>query len=265
MGLSPGIQFESHLLYKPNIAQLLRRELLTPGYQCRPIALSGNTDAYQPVERRLGITRQVLEVLWEVRHPVLIITKSVLVERDLDLLQAMAESDLVRVSLSFSTFDRKLAQWLEPRASTPERRLDAMRVLTEAGVPVGVLTAPVIPALTDDGLESMLAEAKDAGATWASYILVRLPLEVEPLFLDWLQHFVPNRAQRVMNRIRDCHGGRAYDPEFGRRMRGTGQFADLIEQRFRIAAKRLGFGPETEPDCSLFRGSRPSPEQLSLW
>ena len=217
------------------------------------------------MERRLKLTRDLLEVLWELRHPVLIITKSSLVERDLDLLRSMADLNLVRVSLSITTLDPELARRLEPRACAPTRRLAAIRTLAQAGIPVGILTAPVIPALTDAGLESMLTEARSAGATCARYIMIRLPGEVEPLFDDWLRHHAPDRAKRVLNRIRDCHGGQAYAPEFGRRMRGSGEFADLIAQRFKLAIKRLGYGPETDPDCSLFRGAPRSPEQLSLW
>jgi DNA repair photolyase len=264
LGLSPGLEFETQLFYKPAAADLLRRELARPGYRCAPLALSGDTDAYQPQERQLGLTRQLLEVLLAHRHPVLIVTKSALVERDLDLLQSLAAEDLVRVSLSLATLDPALARTLEPRAASPARRLGTIRALDQAGVPVGVLTAPVIPALTDAGLEAVLAAAREAGAAWAVYSLIRLPLEVEPLFRDWLQRHYPDRAERVLGLIRDSHGGRLYDPRFGLRMCGSGPVAGLIAQRFALAAKRLGFGPAGAPDSSRFRLPGMG-EQLSLW
>jgi DNA repair photolyase len=265
LGLSPGLDFESRLLYRPDAPELLRRELGSPGYECRPLALSGNTDPYQPLERRLALTRRILQVLLEHRHPVLIVTKSALVERDQDLLREMANRDLVRVNLSLTTLDPALARRLEPRASAPARRLAALRTLREAAIPVGVLTAPVIPGLTDDELEQLLASAREAGAQWARYVMIRLPLEVEPLFRDWLQRHVPERAARVLNRIRDCHGGRSYQSRFGVRMSGTGAMAELIAQRYRLATKRLGFAEVSEPDCDRFRRPGPASEQLSLF
>jgi DNA repair photolyase len=264
LGLSPGLPFESQLFYKPEAAKLLRRELQKPGYLCRPLALSGNTDPYQPLERRLGITRDILAVLLEYRHPVTIVTKSALPERDLDLLLALAERNLVRVNLSLTTLDGELARRLEPRAPTPQRRLASMAALAERGVPVGVVLAPVIPALTDADMERVLQGARDAGAAWARYILVRLPLEVEPLFRDWLERHVPERAQRVWNQIRNCHGGRSYDPRYGRRMSGSGPVAELIAGRFRLAVRRLGYGEAPQPDCTHFRIPG-APRQLDLF
>lgn len=265
LGLSPGLEFESRLFFKPDAPALLRRELSKPGYRAAPLALSGDTDAYQPSERRLGLTRGLLEVLVEFRHPVLIVTKSALIERDLDLLQALAEADLVRVSLSLTTLDPALARQLEPRASAPARRLAALARLSQAGVPVGVMTAPVIPALTDQDLEALLGQAKDAGAAWASYVLLRLPLEVEALFRDWLARYCPQRAERVLSLLRDSHAGQLYDPRFGARMAGDGPVAQLIAQRFRLAQRRLGFGVWSAPDSGQFRVPRSGPEQLSLW
>lgn len=264
LGMSPGLDFETQLLHKSDAPELLAKELSKPGYRCAPIALSGNTDAWQPVERQLGITRRILEVLLEFRHPLLIVSKASLIERDLDLLQALAEQDLVRVSLSFTTLDAPLARTLEPRASRPARRLETLATLSEAGIPCGIICAPVIPGLTDSELETLLTQAHSAGARWARYQMIRLPLEVEPLFRQWLEAHYPDRADKVMNRIRDCHGGKIYEPTFGRRMRGDGVFADLIEQRFRVAVRRLGFGEESEPDSSRFRPSSKGPEQLSL-
>jgi DNA repair photolyase len=253
LGLSPGLDFESRLFHKPDAPELLRRELARPGYRCRPVALSGNTDAYQPVEREQGISRRLLEVLWEHRHPLLIVTKSALVERDLDRLQEFAREDLVRVCLSLTTLDPVLARSLEPRASSPLRRLRTLKRLSAAGIPVGVLVAPVIPAVTDAELEQVLRAARQAGALWARYVMLRLPLEVEPLFRDWLERHLPERAAKVLGLVADCHGGRTYDARFGHRMSGSGAVADLIAQRFRLAANRLGYAEPTEPDSSRFR------------
>ena len=263
LGLSPGLDFETRLTAKPEAAQLLRRELQAPGYRPRPIALGANTDPYQPIERRYRITRQVLEVLSEFEHPCTITTKSALVERDLDLLAPMAERRLAQVYLSITTLKPEIARKLEPRASAPHRRLQAVARLREAGIPVAVMVAPVIPVLTDPELETILRAAADAGARHASYMLVRLPLEVADLFEDWLRAHFPNMADHVLNRIRDSRGGRANDPRFGHRMRGQGVFADLIAQRFRIAARRLKLDRPLPPlDTARFRGR---PVQLGLW
>ncbi|BCX82984.1 hypothetical protein MIT9_P2575 [Methylomarinovum caldicuralii] len=263
LGLSPGLDFETRLTAKPDAARLLRRELQAPGYRPAPIALGANTDPYQPIERRFRITRQVLEVLDEFNHPCTITTKSALVERDLDLLTAMAERRLVHVNLSITTLKAEIARRLEPRASAPHRRLQAVARLRQAGVPVTVMVAPVIPVLTDPELETILQAAAAAGALGAHYMLVRLPLEVAELVEDWLRAHFPDMADHVLNRIRDSRGGRANDPRFGHRMRGEGIFADLIAQRFRIAARRLGLDRPLPPlDCSRFR---PGMEQLTLF
>ncbi len=263
LGLSPGLDFETQLTAKPEAARLLRRELQASGYRCTPIALGANTDPYQPIERQFQITRQILEVLNEFQHPCTITTKSALVERDLELLMPMAERHLVHVNLSITTLKPEIARKLEPRASAPHRRLQAVTRLREAGIPVAVMVAPVIPVLTDPELENILEAAADAGALSANYMLVRLPLEVSDLFEEWLHTHFPDMADHVMNRIRDSRGGRANDPRFGHRMRGEGVFADLIAQRFRIAARRLKLDrPPVPLGCSRFRGQ---PEQMSLW
>ncbi len=265
LGLSPGLDFESRLLYKPRAAELLRDELARPGYACAPIALGANTDAYQPCERRFGITRQVLEVLAETSHPVRIITKSALVERDLDLLAPMAENGLCMVHVSITSLDRALTRLLEPRAAAPQRRLRTIRALSEAGVPVGVLAAPVIPALTDAELETVLGEARAAGALAARYTMIRLPLELAGLFGEWLTEHYPLKANRVLQRIRDTRGGKTYDAGFGQRMRGTGPVADLVARRFELACARLGFPGEPELDPTRFRPPGNPAAQLSLW
>ncbi len=252
LGFSPGLDFESRILYKPDAADLLRTELARPGYRCAPLALGANTDAWQPAERRLRITRAVLEVLAEVRHPVTIITKSALIERDLDLLAPMAERRLVSVAVSVTTLDSGIARRLEPRAAAPHRRLRVIESLSRAGIPVRVQVAPVIPFLTDDGLEAILEAARAAGADSAGYILLRLPYEVRDLFQDWLEAHFPLRAARVMSAIRASRDGRENDARFGSRMRGSGVFADLLAQRFRRTCDRLGFGAPPALDCSGF-------------
>jgi DNA repair photolyase len=240
MGLSPGLDFETRLFAKAGAAGRLREELARPGYVCRPIALGINTDAYQPVERRLRITRGLLEVLHETRHPVTLVSKSALVERDLDLLAPMARDGLVQVAVSVTTLDRTLARRMEPRAAAPQRRLETIRILSGAGVPVTLLVAPLIPVLTDGELETLLDEAARAGAVSAGYVLLRLPLEVAELFEDWLRTHVPLKAEHVLARIRDSHGGRLYDARFGHRMTGDGPYAELLRQRFRLARRRAG-------------------------
>lgn len=263
LGLSPGLDFETRLSTKPDAARLLRRELQTPGYRPSPIALGANTDPYQPIERRYRITRQILEVLSEFNHPCTITTKSALVERDVDILAPLAERRLVWVHLSVTTLRPEIARRMEPRASAPQRRLQAVRRLREAGIPVSVMVAPVIPVLTDPELERILEAAADAGALSANYMLVRLPLEVADLFEDWLRAHFPDMADHVLNRIRDSRGGRNNDPRFGHRMRGEGVFADLIAQRFRLATRKLSLDRSLPPlDCQRFRGQ---PQQLSLW
>ncbi len=240
LGLSPGLDFETRLFAKPDAARLLRAELSRPGYRCETLVLGSNTDCYQPIERTQRITRSVLEVLAETRHPVSIITKSALVERDLDLLAPMARDALASVTISVTTLDHELARRLEPRASAPRRRLEAIARLSGAGVPVGVNVAPVIPVLTDSEVEAILEAAARAGATSAAYTLVRLPWEVLPLFKEWLERHAPLKAEHVMARVREMRGGRENDPDFGSRMRGSGPFAALLSRRFQVACARLG-------------------------
>ncbi len=239
--LSPGLDFETKLFAKTNAAEVLRETLAKPSYRCEAIALGVNTDAYQPIERELRITRDVLQVLHDCDHPVGLITKSTLIERDVDLLAPMAAKNLVVAAVTITTLDADLARKLEPRAATPSRRLRTIRTLAEAGIPVGVSVAPMIPFITDDHMEQVLEAAREAGATYASYIVLRLPNELNAVFQDWLMAHFPDRAQRVMNRIRDLHGGRDYKADFATRMRGTGIWADLLRQRFYKSADRLGF------------------------
>ncbi len=253
LNLSPGLDFESRLFAKPEAARLLRAELAKPSYQCTPIALGVNTDTYQPVEREWGITRQILEVLAECRHPVSIVTKSALVERDLDLLVRLAQDDLVQVFISLTTLDGQVARRREPRATSPRRRLQAMERLNEAGVPCGVMVAPVIPFLTDSELENVLAAAHEQGARTAAYTLLRLPYELKDLFKDWLSTHYPLKADHVMSRLREMRGGRENDSEFGSRFVGNGLFAELLSRRFHLACERLGLNREERGlDASKF-------------
>ena len=265
LGLSPGLDFETRLVFKPDAAALLRAELAKPGYACAPIALGSNTDPYQPVERDLGITRAVLEVLAECGHPVTIVTKSSRVERDLDILAAMARDNRCSVSVSVTTLDRSLARRMEPRASAPHRRLETVRRLSEAGIPTGVMAAPMIPFLNDSELEAILEHAREAGALGASYTMIRLPLEIADLFREWLAEHYPERAGRVMERIRDTRGGKDYDSTFGQRMRGTGPVAELVAKRFRLAVKRLEFPGFPALDTSGFVPPVPEHGQLPLF
>ncbi|MFA5520996.1 MAG: PA0069 family radical SAM protein [Castellaniella sp.] len=254
LGLSPGLDFESRLTAKANAAQVLEAELARPGYRAAVLALGTSTDPYQPVERQWGITRQLLSVLLQCRHPVSITTKSAGILRDLDLLTALARQDLVRVFISVCTLDGELARTLEPRAGAPQARLDAIRRLSAAGIPVGVLVAPVIPALTDDAIERVVAAAAAAGAQDAHYVLLRLPGEVAPLFQEWLQVHAPGRMAHVLKRLREMRGGRLNDAAFGTRMRGQGVHAALIGQRFRKACTRHGLAPRRiQLNTALFR------------
>ena len=240
MGLSAGLDFEAKLFAKPDAPKLLERELAKAGYKPRTIAIGTNTDPYQPIEKEWRIMRQILEVLEKANHPVAIVTKSAMILRDLDILSSMAERGLARVSLSVTTLDRKLARSMEPRASTPTRRLQAIQALTEAGVPTGVLVAPVIPALNDHEIERILDSAAAAGAKDAGYVLLRLPHEVSPLFRDWLLQHYPDRYRHVMSLVRSMRDGKDYDAEFGKRMKGAGPYAWQIGRRFEMATKRLG-------------------------
>ena len=266
LGYSPGIDFETRLVYKADAAALLRRELARPGYRCRQIMLGSNTDPYQPVERRLGITRAILEVLAETRHPVAITTRSALVLRDLDLLSAMARQGLSSVYFSITTFDPDLKRALEPRSAASTARLQAMRELAAAGVPVGVMAAPMIPAVNDSELETILERSADAGAKGAGYTLLRLPHEVSGLFREWLDRHMPDRAAHVMSLIQAARGGRDNDPSFRLRMSGTGAWARLLSDRYRLAVRRLGLEGDREIDLvtSLFQPPREQPPQLSL-
>jgi DNA repair photolyase len=265
LGLSPGLDFETKLRAKFDAASLLERELAKPGYQCQPIALGTNTDPYQPVERRLRITRGVLEVLARCRHPLTIVTKSAAVVRDLDLLAPMAPEDLVRVAISVTTLDGDLARRLEPRAAAPHRRLQAIRQLSDAGVPTAVMVAPIIPALTDHEIERILEAAASAGASAAGYVLLRLPHEVKELFAGWLAAHAPGRAEHVLSLVRQCRGGKLYDATFGRRMRGEGPYAQLIERRVAAAKTRLGIGGTRRPlRTDLFVPPDPDERQLRL-
>ncbi|AVA20511.1 PA0069 family radical SAM protein [Rhizobium sp. CB3171] len=239
MGLSAGLDFESKLFAKPDAARLLERELAKPGYKPRVIAIGTNTDPYQPIEKEWRIMRQILEVLNKANHPVAIVTKSALIMRDIDILQEMAAKNLVRVGISVTTLDRKLARTMEPRAATPQRRLEAIRVLSEAGIQTAVMVAPIIPALNDHEIERILDASKAAGALEATYVILRLPLEVSPLFRDWLLQNYPDRYRHVMSLIRSMRGGKDYDAEFGKRMKGAGPYAWQISRRFEMATKRL--------------------------
>jgi DNA repair photolyase len=260
LDLSPGLDFETRLFAKPDAAALLRAELSKPGYRCEPIALGTNTDPYQPIEREWRITRQVIQVLAECEHPLTITTKGVLVERDLDLLAQMAAKNLVRAHVSIAMLDRELARKLDPRAPSPQRRLEMIKALADAGVPVGVSVAPVIPQLTDRDLEGILEAAAAHGARSATWVMLRLPREVKDLFRDWLAQHYPLRAGHVMSLVQQIRGGRDNDPAFGSRMRGQGQFADLIAKRFELACKRFGLnGDRTlRLDTTRFRPPKAS-------
>jgi DNA repair photolyase len=253
LGLSPGLDFETRLSAKVNAADKLREELAKPSYKCDVLTIGVNTDAYQPIERQQKITRSILEVAAECHHPVSLITKSALIERDLDILAPMARRHLVAATLSVTTLDHSLSMKMEPRTSAPARRLLAIKRLTEAGIPVNVNVAPVIPFLTDSELEPILEAAAEAGAVSAGYVLVRLPWEVKPIFKEWLEKHFPLKAEHVMSRIRDMRDGRENDPEFGSRMVGKGTLAELLSQRFRKAVKRFGLDKDIhELDCTLF-------------
>jgi DNA repair photolyase len=266
LGLSPGLDFETRIFAKTNAAELLRNELAAPGYRPSAIALGANTDPYQPVERDLRITRSILEVLAECEHPFTIVTKNALVERDIDLVAPMAAKRMARAYLSVTNLDTDLARKLEPRASAPYRRLEAIRRLADAGIPVGVLVAPLIPFVTDRYIEEILERAREAGATAAGYILLRLPHEVAPLFKEWLATHYPLKAEHVMSLVRQMRGGRDYESGFGVRQTGSGNFAELIGKRFDLACQRLGLNRRgREPlDTARFRPPRDGP-QLHLF
>ena len=266
LGLSPGLDFESRIFVKEDAPELLAAELAKPGYQAKTITLGANTDAYQPVERKLLLTRRIIETLARHRHPLAIVTKSALVQRDIDILAPMAQERLASVAVSLTTLDRHLARRMEPRAATPERRLETIAAVSAAGIPVAVLASPMIPALNDMELERILEAAAKAGASGASYILLRLPLELAPLFEEWLGNHYPARAAHVMSLIRQSRGGKAYQSEFGTRMRGTGPYAELLRARFEAARKRFGLdkGRAWQLDTTRFRPPAKTGDQLSL-
>ncbi len=267
LGLSPGLDFETRIFYKPQAAALLTAELSKKGYSCRPIALGSNTDPYQPAERKLGVTRSILEVLRDFRHPVTIVTKGALIQRDIDILAEMASLRLACVTVSVTTLDRTLARVMEPRAATPQRRLETIAALAKAGVPTGVLSAPMIPALNDAEMEDILAAAKDAGAVTAGYTMLRLPLELKALFKEWLETHVPNKVSHVLSLVAQSHGGKLYDSAWSKRMVGYGPYADMLSMRFDRACRRLGFNRRhTEPlDVTLFRPPTRKGDQLALF
>lgn len=266
LDLSPGIDFETRIFAKDNAAEILRRELARPAYRCRTIAMGTNTDPYQPVERERRITRRIIEVLWECRHPLTVVTKSRLVERDLDLLAPMAEEGLVKIFLTVTTLNNDLARRLEPRAGAPMRRVECLRKLHGAGVPVGVLVAPIIPFLNDTEMESILESSSRAGAESAAYIMLRLPHEINPLFQEWLQRHVPMKADHVMSMVRDIRGGKENDPNFFSRHRGRGVYADMIRRRFEHQCKRLGLNRvERRLDTGKFIPPTMQGDQLDLF
>jgi DNA repair photolyase len=266
LGFSPGLDFETRIVAKHNAAELLREALAAPGYRCSPIALGANTDPYQPVERELRITRSIIETLVGCEHPFTIVTKNALVERDIDLIAPAAARNLARAYVSVTNLDAELARKLEPRASAPYRRIEAIRKLAQCGIPTGVLVAPVIPFITDRHIEEILERAREAGATQAGYILLRLPHEVAPLFKEWLATHYPLKAEHVMSLVRQMRGGKDYDSAFGVRQRGTGSFAEIVAKRFALACGRLGFTTERHGglDTTRFRPPRTGP-QLDLF
>src|SRR6202142_1340566 len=257
LGLSPGVDFESRLFAKPNAAALLAKELSAPGYVPKVIAMGTNTDPYQPLEKKMRITRSILEVLRDFRHPVAIVTKSPLILRDLDILSDMAAQGLAKAALSITTLDRRLARMMEPRAATPTRRLQAIQGLADAGIPAGVMFAPAIPALNDHEMEAVLSAAAGHGARSAGYVLLRLPLEIKDLFREWLEVNVPDRAKHVMALVRSMRGGKDYDANWNSRMTGTGPYAQVMARRFHMAVKRLGVNQPRAP-LAVHKFKRPA-------
>jgi DNA repair photolyase len=265
MGLSPGLDFESKLFAKPDAAKLLERELAKEGYQPKIIAIGTNTDPYQPIEKKWRIMREILEVLEAYNHPVGIVTKSALVARDIDILSRMAEKGLAKVALSVTSLDRTLARTMEPRAATPPKRLETIRKLAEAGIPASVMVAPIIPGLNDQEIERILDSARAAGAREAGYVILRLPLEVSPIFKDWLLRHYPDRYRHVLSLVRSMRGGKDYDAEWGKRMKGNGPYAWQIGRRFELAARKYGFNLERRRlRTDLFKAPKGAGEQLML-
>ncbi|MGR3270370.1 radical SAM protein [Thalassococcus profundi] len=266
LGLSPGLDFETRLIARPQMPEVLARELRARGYTPRTLAIGTNTDPYQPIERDRGIMRACLEVLRDFNHPVAIVTKGTLVERDIDILAHMAAQGLARVGVSVTTLDPKLSRRMEPRAPSPARRLQTIRALSGAGIPVRLMASPLVPALTDPELEAILAAGADAGADAASWIMLRLPHEVSALWRDWLAEHYPDRAERIMGHLRAMHGGKDYDSRWHHRMRGEGPYAQVIAHRFAVAARRLGLDRTTAPlRADLFRPPPRAGDQLSLF
>jgi DNA repair photolyase len=267
LGLSPGLDFETRIFYKPQAAALLREELRKKNYVCRPIALGSNTDPYQPAERKFGITRAILEVLRDFHHPVTIVSKGALVQRDIDILADMAREKLAVVTISVTTLDRELARKMEPRAATPERRLETIAALAKAGIPTGVLSAPMIPALNDREMEAILTRAREAGASAAGYTLLRLPLELKALFREWLETHEPQKSAHVLSLVAQCHGGKLYDSAWSKRMVGGGPYAEMLAARFDRACRKLGYSPRSTHmlDTSRFRPPPQKGDQLALF
>ncbi|MDA5094950.1 PA0069 family radical SAM protein [Aliiroseovarius sp. KMU-50] len=266
LGYSPGLDFETRLISRPNAPERLASELARKAYSPAPIAIGTNTDPYQPIERQYRVMRGILTVLLAHRHPVTIVTKGTLIERDLDLLSEMAARNLVHVGVSLTTLDAKISRRMEPRVPAPARRLKSIEALARAGIPTRVMVAPIVPALTDHELESILSESQSAGAKAANYILLRLPGEVGPLFQDWLEEAFPDRANRVMSRMREMRGGENYRADFGRRMIGQGEFSRLLAHRFKVAIRRLGLLQDLPPlECTQFRVPPKAGDQLSLF
>lgn len=266
LGLSAGLDFETRLIARPNAAEVLDRELRAKRYEVAPIAIGTNTDPYQPVEREMRIMRDCLEVLRGFRHPVAVVTKGTLIERDIDILSDMAAQGLARVGVSVTTLDADLSRRMEPRAPAPARRLETICRLTEAGVPVRIMASPMVPGLTDAEMEAILQAGRDAGAVSASWIMLRLPLDVAGLWQDWLAEHYPARANRVMGLLRDMHGGEVYSAQWHRRMRGQGPYAEMMAQRFKVALRRTGLN-DLQPDlrCDLFQPPARRGDQLSLF
>ncbi|OIQ30232.1 MAG: radical SAM protein [Alphaproteobacteria bacterium MedPE-SWcel] len=266
LGLSPGLDFETRLVARPNAPEILRKELSARNYRVATLAIGTNTDPYQPCERDYGIMRACLEVLREFHHPVAIVTKGTLIERDIDLLSELAALNLLRVGVSVTTLDADLSRRMEPRVPVPARRLATIRRLSAAGIPVRIMTSPLVPGLTDHELEALLAAGQEAGADCASWIMLRLPREVSTLWQDWLREHEPGRADKVMARLREMHGGRDYDPRWGQRMRGEGEYANVIARRFKLACIRLGLAEKAPPlRTDLFARPAQAGDQLSLF
>ena len=266
LGLSPGLDFETELIARPGAAEVLERELAKPSYRPKVIAIGTNTDPYQPIEKDYRVMRGVLEVLEAHQHPVAVTTKGTLIERDIDILSRMAQRGLARVGFTVTTLDRDVSRKMEPRVPNPARRLESIRRLTDAGIPVRVMVSPVVPALTDHEMEAILEAAATAGADAASWVMLRLPLEVSPIFREWVEEAFPDRAARIMGRVRDLHGGKDYVSDWGRRMRGEGPFAELMAHRFKLACKRFGL-TENAPNlrADLFAVPPKAGDQLSLF